>query len=84
MQQSETYRERAQLARLKARETEAPELCVAFEILATGYDALAKNAERLGWDASTTESNVRLKPLLHGEPANFEEPFHDSAVRRVS
>jgi len=71
MQPPETYRECARRARLRARETEAPELCVAFETLAVGYEALAKNAERLGWDASTTESNIWLRPPLHGGPASF-------------
>jgi len=59
MHEAKIYRDRAAHARLKARKVKEPELRVTFETLAAGYEALAKDAERLAAHALTEEANAR-------------------------
>src|SRR5258708_2370829 len=59
MHEPQVYRDRAARARSRARETRLPELRRTFEVVATGYDALAKDAEWLGGNPPTIEAGAR-------------------------
>ena len=64
MHDPKTYRDRAARALSRAQEVTEPELRITFETVAAGYEALAKDAERLGGDAA---SNVEWQSM---EPSN--------------
>jgi len=69
MHEPQVYRDRAARARSRARETKLPELRRTFEIVATGYDALAKDAESLGGNPLTIVADARP---IGGPPSRFE------------
>lgn len=82
MHEAKTYRDRAARALLKAQNVKEPELRTTFETLAVGYEALAKDAERLGEDALTDEANLRQagkRPSLN-QRVHLEERPHVRAV----
>jgi hypothetical protein len=82
MHEAKIYRDRAAHALLKARKVKEPELRVTFETLAAGYEALAKDAERLAAHALTDEANVPQadKRPLPAQRVQFEESIDVRAV----